>query len=103
MAEDFTHRWGVLQHKPDNITVSLTATTLPAGTYTGEIILTEYSQENLWMVVPVTLSHHRFTYPCHHQSDRRYAPKALLSLNRSLRIWRRLCRTPRAIPSRVCW
>jgi hypothetical protein len=41
---------------PDNITVSISATTLPAGIYSGEIILTQYSQQDLWMVVPVTLT-----------------------------------------------
>ncbi len=41
---------------PDNITVSVSATTLGTGTYTGEIILQQYYQQNLWMIVPVTLT-----------------------------------------------
>ena len=41
---------------PEAITVSVVnGSTLPAGTYTGEIIFTEYSQQTIWMTVPVTL------------------------------------------------
>ena len=41
---------------PDSITVSIIGTPLAAGTYTGEIILTQYFQQDMWMVVPVTLT-----------------------------------------------
>ena len=41
---------------PDDLTVSIIGTSLAAGTYTGEIILTQYFQQDLWMVVPVTFT-----------------------------------------------
>ena len=41
---------------PDTITVSVSATSLAPGTYTGEIILQQYFQQNQWIVVPVTLT-----------------------------------------------
>jgi len=41
---------------PESITVSVNATTLPAGTYTGEIIFTQYVSHDTAMVVPVTLT-----------------------------------------------
>jgi hypothetical protein len=41
---------------PDNITVSVNATSLAAGVYTGQILLTQYFQQDLWIVVPVTIT-----------------------------------------------
>ena len=41
---------------PEAITVSVSASTLTAGTYSGEIVLQEYSQQNLAITVPVTLT-----------------------------------------------
>lgn len=41
---------------PDTLTVSVTATSLPPGTYTGEIVLLQYFQQNMSMVFPVTLT-----------------------------------------------
>ncbi len=41
---------------PEGITVSINASTVPAGTYTGEIILTEYAGRTMALVVPVTLT-----------------------------------------------
>ncbi|HZQ70296.1 MAG TPA: hypothetical protein VFA68_17345 [Terriglobales bacterium] len=41
---------------PETLTVSVNASTLAAGTYTGEIILTQYSIHDLAMTVPVTLT-----------------------------------------------
>jgi hypothetical protein len=41
---------------PEAITVSINASTLPAGTYTGEIVFTEYAGRTLAMTVPVTLT-----------------------------------------------
>src|SRR5581483_5314498 len=41
---------------PEVLTVSVNASTLAAGTYTGEIILTQYSIHDLAMMVPVTLT-----------------------------------------------
>ena len=42
---------------PEAITVSIgsTAATLTAGTYIGEVVFTQYSQNNLWITVPVVL------------------------------------------------
>jgi hypothetical protein len=41
---------------PANITASVSATTLPAGIYTGQITFVEYFQQNMAMTVPVTLT-----------------------------------------------
>jgi len=41
---------------PEALTVSVNASSLAAGTYTGEIILTEYSTHDLSMTIPVTLT-----------------------------------------------
>ena len=41
---------------PEAITVSVSATTLAAGTYTGEITFTQYSTHDIAMTVPVTLT-----------------------------------------------
>jgi len=41
---------------PEAITVSISASTLPAGTYTGEIIFAEYAGRIRAMTVPVTLT-----------------------------------------------
>lgn len=41
---------------PESITVSVNATTLAAGTYTGEITFTQYSTHDMAMTVPVTLT-----------------------------------------------
>ena len=42
---------------PEAITVSITAPAgLAAGSYTGEVIITQYSSKNLSMIVPVTLT-----------------------------------------------
>jgi hypothetical protein len=41
---------------PDAITVIVNASTLAAGTYIGEIVFTQYFQNDLWTVVPVTLT-----------------------------------------------
>lgn len=41
---------------PFNMTVSINASTLTAGTYTGEITLVQYFQQNLGLTVPVTLT-----------------------------------------------
>jgi hypothetical protein len=41
---------------PENIVVTVNATTLAAGTYTGEIILDEYPSNNMSITVPVTLT-----------------------------------------------
>jgi hypothetical protein len=41
---------------PENIVVTVNATTLPAGTYTGQIVLNEYPSNNLSITVPVTLT-----------------------------------------------
>jgi Viral BACON domain len=41
---------------PEAITASINASTLPAGTYTGEITFTQYFQQNMQMTVPVTLT-----------------------------------------------
>src|SRR5579872_4338936 len=41
---------------PEAVTVSVSAATLPAGTYTGEIVFSEYPNNNLSVTVPVTLT-----------------------------------------------
>ena len=41
---------------PENITVSVNASTLPAGTYTGEIIFVQYPQQDMALTVQVTLT-----------------------------------------------
>lgn len=41
---------------PNNITVGVNASTLTAGTYTGEITVAQYFQRNLLMTIPVTLT-----------------------------------------------
>jgi hypothetical protein len=41
---------------PENITVSVSASTLPAGIYTGEITFAQYPQRDMLMTVPVTLT-----------------------------------------------
>jgi len=41
---------------PEAVTVSVSAGTLPAGTYTGEIIFSEYPSNNMVVTVPVTLT-----------------------------------------------
>lgn len=41
---------------PRVITVSINASTLPAGTYTGQIVFTQYGSGNMSMTVPVTLT-----------------------------------------------
>jgi hypothetical protein len=41
---------------PDNITASVSATTLPAGIYTGEITFVQYFQQTMAMTVPVILT-----------------------------------------------
>ncbi len=41
---------------PFGLTVSVTASTLPAGIYSGEIVLTQYFQQTMALVVPVTLT-----------------------------------------------
>ena len=41
---------------PGGITVSVNASTLPAGTYTGEIVLGEYPSRTMMLTVPVTLT-----------------------------------------------
>jgi hypothetical protein len=41
---------------PDNITATVSATTLPAGIYTGQITFAEYSQQTMAMTVPVILT-----------------------------------------------
>jgi len=41
---------------PENIVASVNASTLTAGTYTGEITFAEYFQQNQLMTVPVTLT-----------------------------------------------
>jgi hypothetical protein len=41
---------------PQEIAVSVNASTLPAGTYTGEIVLFEYGPSAMSMTVPVTLT-----------------------------------------------
>src|SRR6202041_3378805 len=41
---------------PEAITVSVNASTLPAGTYTGEITFVQYFQRTMLMTVPVTLT-----------------------------------------------
>ncbi len=41
---------------PDNITATMTATTLPAGVYTGQMTFVEYSQQSMSMTVPVILT-----------------------------------------------
>jgi len=41
---------------PEAITASVNASTLPAGTYTGEIIFFEYSTNTMALTVPVTLT-----------------------------------------------
>jgi Bacterial Ig-like domain (group 1)/Viral BACON domain len=41
---------------PSNITASVSATTLPAGIYTGQITFIQYFQQTMAMTVPVTLT-----------------------------------------------
>ena len=41
---------------PENISVSVNASTLPAGTYTGEVTFAQYFQQDILMTVPVTLT-----------------------------------------------
>jgi len=41
---------------PDNITATVSATTLPAGIYTGQIDFVEYSQQTMSQTVPVILT-----------------------------------------------
>src|SRR5208283_2253584 len=41
---------------PEALTVGVNASSLAAGTYTGEIILSEYSGRTMSMTVPVTLT-----------------------------------------------
>src|ERR1019366_3939131 len=41
---------------PEAITVSVNASTLPAGTYSGEITFVQYPQQDLAITVPVTLT-----------------------------------------------
>lgn len=41
---------------PFAMTVSINASTLPAGTYTGEVTLVQYPQRDMLMTVPVTLT-----------------------------------------------
>ena len=41
---------------PENIVVSVSAATLPAGVYTGEIIFSQYPSNSLLLSVPVTLT-----------------------------------------------
>ena len=43
-------------NSPFGLTVSVNASTLAAGTYVGEIVLTQYSQDNWFMTIPVTLT-----------------------------------------------
>lgn len=49
---------------PEAVTVSvINASTLPAGTYSGEIVFTQYFQRDLIMTVPVTLTISASTTP----------------------------------------
>ncbi len=41
---------------PETITVSVNAVSLPAGTYTGQVVFTEFSNNDLTITVPVTLT-----------------------------------------------
>ena len=41
---------------PEAVTVSVSAATLPAGTYTGEIVFSAYPSNNMSITVPVTLT-----------------------------------------------
>ncbi len=41
---------------PEAVTVSVSASTLTAGTYIGEVVFTQYYQNDLWMTVPVVLT-----------------------------------------------
>ena len=41
---------------PAAVAVSVDASTLPAGTYTGEVMIFQYSSNNLWLTIPVTLT-----------------------------------------------
>jgi hypothetical protein len=41
---------------PLAVTATVNASTLPAGTYTGEIIITEFANPGRWMSIPVTLT-----------------------------------------------
>src|SRR5258707_12534143 len=41
---------------PEAITLNVNASTLLAGTYTGQITFAEYSQRTMLMTVPVTLT-----------------------------------------------
>ncbi len=41
---------------PEALTVSVSANTLAAGTYTGEITITEYSNHDMAIIIPVTLT-----------------------------------------------
>ena len=41
---------------PEAITVSVSASTLPAGTYTGEIVFSQYPSNTMSLTVPVTLT-----------------------------------------------
>ena len=41
---------------PEAVTISVNATTLPAGTYTGEVIFSEYPSNTMAVTVPVTLT-----------------------------------------------
>jgi hypothetical protein len=43
-------------YTPLALGLSINAATLPAGTYTGEIVVTQYSNPQRWMSVPVTLA-----------------------------------------------
>jgi hypothetical protein len=51
-----TNLGGECCNTPENITVSVNASTLIAGTYSGEIVFKEYPQQNLAITVPVTLT-----------------------------------------------
>jgi hypothetical protein len=41
---------------PAAVAISVNASTLAAGTYTGEVMIFEYSSNNLWIAIPVTLT-----------------------------------------------
>jgi hypothetical protein len=41
---------------PAAVAISVSASTLAAGTYTGEVMIFEYSSNNLWITIPVTLT-----------------------------------------------